>query len=156
MLAGAAIFVHGMFHGAPFLPAKRRYVEDSLDMLDLQPGQHLLELGSGDGRVLAAAARRGIRVTGYEINPLLYIYSRLRTWRYRKLVRIELGSYWNRVLPAADGIYTFLLQPYMQRLDDKLSGEITQPTKLLSFIFRVPGREVVQQRQGIYLYDYPA
>ena len=154
MGVGAAVFVHSVFFGAPFLPARTRYIQQSLDMLGLQPGQHLLELGSGDGRVLVAAARRGIYSTGYEINPILYIYSWLRTWRYRKYVTLVRGNYWLGTLPSADGIYVFLLQPYMRRLDDKLSREVTVPTKLLSFAFYVPGKKPIATAEGIYMYQY--
>lgn len=154
MLLGAAIFVHSMFVGAPFLPSKDRYIEQSLDMLGLQAGQHLLELGSGDGRVLVAAAKRGIHATGYEINPLLFSYSWLRSRRYHALITLKFGNYWSKPLPEADGIYVFLLQPYMAKLDAKLTAEIHKPTKLLSYVFRIPGKKPILQAEGIYLYDY--
>jgi ribosomal protein L11 methylase PrmA len=57
--------------GAPYLPTLRPQITMALDMLDLKKGQTLLELGSGDGRVMMAAAERGWNVIGYELNPLL-------------------------------------------------------------------------------------
>jgi len=45
-------------------------------MLNLKSGQTLIELGSGDGRVLKEAAAKGVRAIGYEINPVLVIYSK--------------------------------------------------------------------------------
>jgi SAM-dependent methyltransferase len=154
MLILAAIFCHAMFIGAPYLPARQRYVEQSLDMLGLQPGQTLLELGSGDGRVLLAAARRGLHAVGYEINPLLFAYSWLRTRHYRNQVRIIYGNYWQQPLPPADGIYVFLLQQYMPKLDAKLKSELKQPAKLLSFAFYIPGKRPIKEAEGIYLYQY--
>jgi SAM-dependent methyltransferase len=154
MLSGAAFFIHSMFYGAPFLPAKRLYVERALDLLNLEPGQKLLELGSGDGRVLTAAARRGIYATGYEINPLLYLYSWLRCRPYRSHIRLIRGNYWQQPFPDADGIYTYLLKPYMVKLDQKLCAEVTKPTKLLSFIFRIDGKKPIKQSEGMNLYQY--
>ena len=156
MLLGAAVFIHSIFVGAPFLPAKDTYVEQALDMIDLRPGQTMLELGSGDGRVLRAAARRGINSIGYEINPLLHAYAWLRTRRrhYRSHITLIRGNYWHIALPPADGIYTYLLQPYMRRLDEKLNSELTKPTKLLSFIFRIPDKKPIAVKEGMFLYAY--
>ena len=106
--------------GAPFLPTLKKHVEPALDLLDLNSGQTLLELGSGDGRVLIAAAKRGIYAVGYELNPLLVVYSWLVTRKYRKHVRIIWGNYWEKPWPSADGIFVFLLQPYMEKLDKKI------------------------------------
>jgi SAM-dependent methyltransferase len=154
MLAGGAMFIHSMFVGAPFLPSRHEHVERALRLLDLKPGQHLLELGSGDGRVLIAAARQGVRSTGYEINPLLFAWSWLRTRRYRQLVTLVFGSYWNRPLHEADGIYVYLLQPYMTRLHRKLEADLRRPTKVLSFVFVIPDKEPVTSDRGLFLYDY--
>ncbi len=106
--------------GAPFLPTLKKHIEPALDMLDLNPGQTLLELGSGDGRILLAAAKRGINSVGYELNPFLVVYSWLITRKYRRQVHIIWGNYWEKPWPRADGIFVFLLQPYMERLNKKI------------------------------------
>lgn len=148
------LFGFTVLFGAPYLPTLSRRTEDALDLLDLQKGQTLLELGSGDGRLLAAAARRGIKSIGYELNPLLVWYSRIRLWRYRNLAKVHLANYWQVTLPRADGIYVFLLQPYMEKLDKKLSQSNTTPVKLVSFAFTIPNKKPVQERSGMRLYLY--
>lgn len=140
--------------GAPFLPTLKNQVEPALDMLDLSPGQTLLELGSGDGRVLLAAAHRGINSVGYELNPLLVIYSWLITRKYRKYIRIVWGNYWEKSWPRADGIFVFLLQPYMEKLDKKITQYKHKPVKLVSFAFVIKSRKAVVSKQGMHLYEY--
>ena len=54
------LFTSAVGFGAPFLPTLRKRVNDALDLLDLKEGQTMLELGSGDGRLLRAAAGRQI------------------------------------------------------------------------------------------------
>jgi len=49
-----------------FAPAAGDAVEAALDLAGLRSGEHLVDLGCGDGQVLVAAARRGARVTGVE------------------------------------------------------------------------------------------
>lgn len=140
--------------GAPFLPTLTQHVPKALDLVNLKAGQTLLELGSGDGRVLAAAAERGITAIGYELNPLLVLYSRLRTRRYGKKVRVVWGNFWKQKLPQSDGIFVFLLAPYMTKLDKKIVQECRKPVKLVSFAFEIPDKKPVKVESGLYLYEY--
>jgi SAM-dependent methyltransferase len=149
-----ACFGLGAFFGAPFLPIFGRDLTAALDLAQLHAGQTLVDLGSGDGRLLMAAAQRGAHAIGYEINPLLVLWSRLRTWRYRKLVTIHWGDMWRAPLPPADVIYTFLHHRYMARLDRKLTAEVTTPTLVVSYVYALP-RPPVRQTRNTYLYRYP-
>lgn len=154
VIATVALFGFVVAFGAPYLPTLRHQSLTALDLLDLQPGQTLLELGSGDGRVLKAAARRGLNAVGYELNPLLVVLSRLSTWRYRRQVKIIWGNYWLQPWPKADGIFVFLLNKYMAKLDTKVVQYSYKPVKLVSFAFAVPGRLPDQTKAGLYLYWY--
>ena len=49
-----------------------------LDMARVSPGDYLIDLGSGDGRIVIAAAKRGARALGIEYNPDLVKFSRAR------------------------------------------------------------------------------
>jgi SAM-dependent methyltransferase len=140
--------------GAPYLPTLNEQKRSALDMLDLQPGQTMLELGSGDGRMLKAAAERGLHVVGYELNPLLVIFSVLLTWKYKKQVRVVWGNYWHKDWPKAEGIYTFLLSKYMPKLDKKIIQEYGENVKLVSFAFEIPNRQPVRSEKGLFLYKY--
>ncbi len=140
--------------GAPFLPTLKARVPEALDLIDLKPGETLLELGSGDGRVLLAAAKRNINAVGYELNPLLVIYSWLLTLRYRKNVKIIWGNYWNRQWPKSNGIFVFLLQPYMSKLDKKLVQQYDYKGRVVSFAFTIPDKKPSKEKNGLYLYKY--
>ncbi len=153
-IALVGCFGLGALLGAPFVPVFRRDLAAALDLADVQPGQIVIDLGSGDGRFLLAAAQRGARAIGYEINPLLVLWSKLVTWRYRRLVTVHWGDMWRVTLPPADVVYTFLLERYMARLDRKLCAEVHQPTLVVSYVFRLP-RRPVRQTRNTYLYRYP-
>ncbi|HSX23914.1 MAG TPA: class I SAM-dependent methyltransferase [Candidatus Saccharimonadales bacterium] len=157
LLAGlflVVIFSFVILFGAPFLPTLKIRTADALDLLDLKPGQTLLELGCGDGRILRAAAERGIHAIGYELNPLLVVWARLRTWRYRRLVRVRLANYWQVTWPPTDGIYVFLLNPFMKKLDKKLVQYPHKPVRLVSFAFEIPGKKPTASQSGMFRYDY--
>lgn len=143
-----------LLFGAPYLPTLSRQQEAAFDLLDLKPGQTLLELGSGDGRMLVAAAKRGIKVVGYELNPILVLYSWLITRRYGDLVTIKMANFWRAKLPECDGIYVFLLDRFMAKLHKKIVQEISIPVKVVSFAFEVPGVKHVTEKSGLYLYIF--
>jgi hypothetical protein len=147
-------FTFVLLLGAPYLPTLNSQIQDIFELLDLKPGDLLIELGSGDGRILRAAAKRGIRSIGYELNPLLVLYSWLLSWRYHRLIMIHWKNFWHVSITAADGIYVFLLDPYMAKLDRKIVSEVKKPTKVLSFTFAFPGRRPIKQINGLRLYSF--
>jgi SAM-dependent methyltransferase len=140
--------------GAPYVPTLGPQVKAALELADLETGQTMLELGCGDGKVLIAAARQGIKVVGYELNPLLAAVAWLRTRRYRRQVRVIWGDFWRRPWPEAEAIFTFLLPKYMTKLNKKVMQYEHKPVKLVSFAFRIPGRKADAEKSGVYLYKY--
>ncbi len=141
-----------LLFGAPYLPTLTPQVKAALELADLKPGQTMLELGCGDGRVLAAAARAGLNVVGYELNPLLAFVAWARTRRYRKQVKVIWGDFWRAEWPPADAAFTFLLSRYMKKLDRKCARYPHRPFRLVSFAFKIPGKKPAAERRGVYLY----
>ncbi|MDZ7785580.1 MAG: methyltransferase [Candidatus Saccharibacteria bacterium] len=136
-------FAFVVFFGAPYLPTLSPQIDRALNLADLKEGETLLELGCGDGRVVAAAAKRGYKVVGYELNPVLALFSWVRTRKYRGQVKIVWGNFWRKKMPEADAIFVFLLQRYMKKLDNKITQEYSgKSIKLVSFAFKVPGRVI--------------
>lgn len=144
-----------VFFGAPYLPTLKTQQSQALDLLDLQPGQTLLELGSGDGRMLRAAAKQGLTAVGYELNPILFIISWLLCLKYGNKVRIHLSNFWVGDWPSTDGIYVFLLDKYMKKLDKKIIQQYDgRNIKLVSYTFTVPGKKPTKTRDALHLYEY--
>jgi SAM-dependent methyltransferase len=156
-----ACFGFVLLRGAPYLPTLTKQVGTALDLVDLKPGQTLLELGCGDGKVLIAAVERGWNVVGYELNPILALIAWLRTRRYNSRgsgsVRVVCGDFWSKEWPPAEGIFVFLLDSFMQKLDTKIAqsyGKDGKSVKLVSFAFQIPDREPKVQKDGLFLYEY--
>lgn len=104
------VFAFGfvVLFGAPYVPSHRKEVRRSFkDLYPLSKKDVLVDLGSGDGVVLAEAARRGAKAYGYELNPLLVLLSRLRL---KKRAIVTLGNMWNVKLPQETTIvYIFMV-----------------------------------------------
>ncbi len=147
-------FAGVLLAGAPYLPTLSPQVKTALQLSGLSPGDTLIELGCGDGRVLISAAKHGYKVVGYELNPLLALIAWLRTRRYRQQVRVVWGDFWRADWPAADAIFTFLLPRYMAKLNKKCIRYEHKPVKLVSVAFKIPGQRPAKQKNGVYLYTY--
>lgn len=143
-----------LLFGAPYVPTLTPQVEAALELVNLKPGQTLLELGCGDGKVLIAAAQTGLHVVGYELNPLLALVAWLRTRRFKGSVRVVWGNFWTTDWPPAEGIFTFLHPRFMKRLDKKIVQSTMQNVKLVSFAFEIPGRPIAAKKKGVLLYEY--
>jgi membrane-associated phospholipid phosphatase len=140
--------------GAPYLPTLTPQVRLALELAGLQPGQTLLELGCGDGKVLIAAAEQGLQAVGYELNPLLVVIAWLRTRRYHGKVKVIWGNFWRQPWPPVEAIFVFLLPKYMQKLDKKVMQYSTKPVKLISCAFEIPHKPADATKKGVYLYLY--
>ncbi|MCW1908265.1 MAG: hypothetical protein KIH63_002895 [Candidatus Saccharibacteria bacterium] len=138
--------------GAPWVPAFHRDLHKVLDDTQLQPGQLCIELGSGDGRLLQAAAKRGAHVIGYEINPLLFLICWLRLMPYRKHSKIYLKSLWGADLSKADVVLTFLVPRTMPKLYKKAVKEMKPGALLVSYIFAVPDAKPLISRHHWFVY----
>ncbi|MPZ44656.1 MAG: methyltransferase domain-containing protein [Betaproteobacteria bacterium] len=52
-----------------WVPTPQALVDRMLDMAKVTPNDYLMDLGSGDGRTVITAAKRGVHATGIEYNP---------------------------------------------------------------------------------------
>lgn len=143
-----------LLFGAPYLPTLKGQINAALKLAALKPGDHLIELGCGDGRVLIAAAKQGLKVTGYELNPLLVAVAWLRTRRYRRQVKIIWGNFWQQDWPPAEAVFTFLLPKYMGKLNTKMEQYKYRPVKLISHAFLIPRKKAIASQNGVHLYHY--
>ncbi len=144
-----------ILRGAPYLPTLKQQTKDALDLLGLKPGETLLELGSGDGRMLRAAAERGIYSIGYELNPLLVIWTKIRHFKHRHYISVKWGDFWNIKWQKSDGMYVFLLDKYMKKLDKKIiQYSKGKQYKVVSFGFEIPGKKPVKTKKGLRMYIY--
>lgn len=136
------------------MPTLKRDHQALLNLAELEAGDSLLDLGSGAGGLLLAAARRGVTATGIELNPFLWAYSKLRTWPERQLITIKLGNYWQMPWPEVDCVYVFLIGRYMSKLDRELSSRLKRQTKVVSYVFDIPGRKPLNRLHNAKLYLY--
>ena len=143
-LAALVALVFGVvFEGAPYVPTKRKDVRRALKLAKLKPGELIVDLGSGDGRLLAEAAERGYRAIGYELSPILVLISRLTLRKYRDSVTVRNTNFWYTKLPDdTKVVFVFLAGPFMKRLARYMQREanrLGRSIELISYGFELPG-----------------
>lgn len=153
-----AFMMIGMIMGAPLVPSKPQIVSAMLDLVNLKKGELLYDLGSGDGRVLIAAAQRGIQAKGIEINPFAVLLSLILAFfnGVGSRIGVKWGNYWSTPLSGADGVVVYGLPTIMPRLSLKLRKELKKGTPVVSNSFQIPELKLVKSvKMGfdtLYLY----
>ncbi|HET7629833.1 MAG TPA: hypothetical protein VFK03_00500 [Candidatus Saccharimonadales bacterium] len=158
LLAGLFFLTFGVvFFGAPYVPTKRKDVDELFELVEFNGGR-LIDLGSGDGRLLIAAAQRQVKSTGWELSPVIWLIAAWRLRPYRRYATQHLGSFWRTKLPDDTAVvFTFLVSRHMAKLDRYLTGEakrLGHPIQLVSYGFQVDGRRPVKQRGALIVYRY--
>lgn len=99
-------------------------VQDLLDKMQLRPGDVLAELGCGDGRILIAAAKRGIRGIGIELDPSRAQVARQNVQRsgLSELITVETGDALEFDMSRATVATTYLYPPLLAKLSPKLKS----------------------------------
>lgn len=145
------------FTGGPFVPTPGRLVEEIIASSKIKKGDTFVDLGAGDGRLLIAAAKRGARAIGWEINPLLVVWARLRI--VLAGVSGKTAIYWNdyrRVdLTPATIVFLYGIPGHMKAIEQKLKKELRQGTRVISYRFSFPDSEVRKKTtSGLYYYIF--
>ena len=99
-------------------------VESMLDQIQLRSDDVLADLGCGDGRILLAAGKRGIRGIGVEIDPARAEVARrnVAAAGLEHLVTIETGDALEFDTSRATVVTAYLYPPLLAKLEPKLRG----------------------------------
>lgn len=146
--------------GALYVSTSGARIEAFLDAVSMKPGQLLVDLGCGDGRVLTGAYHRyGVRAVGYELNWMAYGRARLRCMG-QKGVRLVRKNFWDADISAADVVFCYLFPDVLKRLAQKIRHEVKPGAMVVSCNFPLPGLtpkqvmrpEGLQHHDPIYIY----
>jgi len=112
-------------------------------------GKKLIDLGCGYGKVLKIAKKMGAYVTGIEIDPIRWFISLIRCRckvLFGDMFRIDLSGY--------DVIYLFQWPSVNKKLARKFKKELRKGTYVISYMWEVPGLELVTYNKKLDIYIY--
>jgi SAM-dependent methyltransferase len=145
-----------------YVPTPPRVVDAMLDIADVRPGDVVYDLGSGDGRIPIAAAKRGARGVGIEIDGDLVRRARrnAKAAGVSSQVTFIEGDIFAADLSPATVVTLYLLGSLNQRLRPKLFRETAPGTRIVSHRFRMgdwePERAVRVDRADLWLWRVPS
>jgi methyltransferase family protein len=121
-----------------WVPSPQQLVDKMLDMAKVTPKDFVMDLGSGDGRTVITAARRGVRALGVEYNPDMVALSKRNAAKEGvgdKAKFVE-GDIFQADLSKATVITLFLLTDLNLRLRPKILS-LKPGTRVVSNTFRM-------------------
>ncbi|HVR42182.1 MAG TPA: class I SAM-dependent methyltransferase [Thermoanaerobaculia bacterium] len=147
----------------PYVPTPEPIVRRMLDMARVTSDDLVYDLGSGDGRIVIAAAReRGARGVGIDIDPERIreaIENAERAGVSHKVRFIE-GDLFDADLRPATAVTLYLLTSVNLRLRPKLLEELRPGTPVVSHDFAMgewePDEHVESDRSEVFLWIVPA
>lgn len=144
-----------------WVPTPDDLVEAMLDMAGVTPSDYLMDLGSGDGKIVIAAAKRGITAVGIEYNPDMVELSKKNAEKQHVSNR---ASFQNADLFTVDLSRATVITMYLlPSLNKKLRPSILNlkpGTRIVSHAFDMedwkPDQTVEKEFRRAYLWIVPA
>lgn len=127
---------------APFITTPEEVVARMLALAAVGPSDYVVDLGSGDGRIVIAAARlHGARGLGVDLNSTLVRTSRENAQRagVTHLTQFEVRDVFETDLSRATVITLYLLPSLIDRLQPKLLEEMRPGARIVSHAFPMKG-----------------
>lgn len=143
--------------GAPFVPSTGSTTKRMIELAHISSNSIVYDLGSGDGRLLFAAAKQGAKkVIGVEINPWLVLLTKIRIYvsPYRNIIRCTLKNFWSVDLTSADVVFIYLLPWKMDTLGAKLKKELKPGSRIVSNSFIFPKWEKIAFDEKLHVYVF--
>ena len=106
-----------------YWPTPAAVVDAMIDVADVKPTDLVYDLGCGDGRIVVAAAKRGARGIGFDLNPKRVREARRNAERNRvqQLVEIRRADIFKVDFRQADVVFMYLLPEVITDLKPALA-----------------------------------
>lgn len=148
-------FMVSFFTGAPFVTTPMSIVNEMIQLAALKKNDIVIDLGSGDGRILIAAAQKGALAKGWEINPFLVAWTHIIAFLrgVSKNVTVYCQTYRQASLHNASVVIFYNIPNHVPFIEKKLRKELKPGTKIISYKFPLSTHKLVKETpSGIFLY----
>lgn len=138
----------------PYVTTAAYSLQAILDLSKPKANDKIVDLGSGNGRVILEFARHGFTAYGYEIRPELVELTKQKAKELGLTDKIYVfnQSFWDVDLSPFSIAYTYGMTTIMGRLENKLQTELQPGVKVLSNIFTFPHWRIKRTKDHINLY----
>lgn len=143
-----------MAFGGPYAPIGAQRTEQLLSILKVKKNEVAADIGSGDGRIVIALAKKGAIAHGYELNPLLVWISRRKIKKagLQKKAFIHMTDMWRTNYKDFDLVTVYLSPHIMGRLEKKLKKELKKGARIAMNHYHFPSWKYTKKSGNVYLY----
>ena len=145
----------------PFVPTPQEVVDKMVELAGVKKGDLVYDLGSGDGRIVITAAKKGAKAVGYEIDGDLVKQSRdnIRKASVQELAEIRQQDILTVDLSAASVVTMYLLPDVNLQLKPKILSQLKPGSRVVSHAFDMgdwkPDRTERVEGRTVYLWTIP-
>ncbi|MGH7872909.1 MAG: class I SAM-dependent methyltransferase [Candidatus Binatia bacterium] len=146
----------------PFVPSPQPVVDKMIELAGVKKGDVVYDLGSGDGRIVIAAAKKGARAVGFDIDPDLVAESRANVKKagVQDAAEIRNQDILTVDLSPASVVTMYLLPDVNLKLKPNLLSQLKPGSRVVSHSFDMgdwkPDKVERVDGRTIYLWTIPA
>jgi SAM-dependent methyltransferase len=147
LYAWSAQAADAVVNAGPYVPSPQSVVADMLKLAGVGPSDYLIDLGSGDGRIVLTAAKVfGARGFGVEINEALVRQANAAAKAQGLVARVRFvkADLFKTDISQATVLTMYLLPNTVNLLRDKLYAELKPGTRVLSHDYPLDGWQPVE------------
>lgn len=144
-----------------FVPTPNEVIEKMLDMAKVTPKDVVYDLGCGDGRIVIAAAKKGARAVGIDIDPqrISEANANAKLEKVTDKVRFIENDLFEADISEATVVTLYLLNRLNEKLKPKLLKDLKPGTRVVSHAFDMGDWQPEQKAQvggtHVYLWRIP-
>ncbi len=142
----------------PFWWTPQDRVTDMLEIAGVNEDDIVYDLGSGDGRIVIAAAEKyGARGVGIEIDSSLVEKSRdaAEAAGVSNRVNFVKGDFYETDFSEATVLTLYLFEETNEKLKPYFVEQLAPGTRIVTYKYRMPGWTPVKTKKRVYLYALP-
>ena len=142
----------------PYVPSPQEVVDKMIELGGVKKGDVVFDLGSGDGRIVIAAAKKGARAVGFEIDGDLVKESQenIRKAAVQELAEIRQQDILTVDLSPASVVTMYLLPDVNLKLRPNLLSQLKPGSRVVSHAFSMgdwpPDRTEIVNGRTLYLW----
>jgi SAM-dependent methyltransferase len=146
----------------PFVPTPQEVVDKMIELAGVKKGDTVYDLGSGDGRIVITAAKKGARAVGFDVDSSLVKESRenIRKAGVQNLAEIKQQDILTVDLSPASVVTMYLLPDVNLKLKPNLLSQLKPGSRVVSHAFDMgdwqPDKTERVNGRTIYLWTIPA
>jgi precorrin-6B methylase 2 len=144
-----------------FVPTPNEVIDKMLELAKVTAKDVVYDLGCGDGRIVVAAAKRGARAVGIDIDPqrIKEATANVKAEKVAGRVRLIEGDLFEADISEATVVTLYLLNRLNEKLKPKLMKELKPGTRVVSHAFDMgdwaPEQKTSVGGTTVYLWRIP-